>query len=159
MNDHHDMRFDHGEQMPERLRAQASRLLGMTAAQASRLAQDALASVGARRYHFAVLAALEEFGPGSQSALSDRTRIYRSDLVATLNELAEGGYVRRAPDPGDRRRNVITLTEEGRHRLAELDEITADVNERILAPLSAAEREQLFALMRRLNDHLAGGQA
>lgn len=155
MPDPRDLRFDHGEAMPARLRGQASRLLGMTAAGASRLAQSAFASVGAHRWHFAVLAALEEFGPASQSAIADRTRIYRSDLVATLNELAEGGHIERSPDPEDKRRNVITLTDAGRARLAELDRITDGINAAILEPLDPGEREQLFALLRRVNDHLA----
>ncbi|HLU28034.1 MAG TPA: MarR family transcriptional regulator [Glycomyces sp.] len=151
-----DLRFDRGEQMPERFRRQASRLLGMTAAQASRLAQGAFASVGAHRWHFGILAALDESGPGSQARIADRTGIYRSDLVAALNELAAGGYIERSPDPEDKRRNVITMTEAGRARLAELDRVTAEINERILAPLDEAERRRFFALLERVNEHLAG---
>ncbi|WP_026925309.1 MarR family winged helix-turn-helix transcriptional regulator [Glycomyces arizonensis] len=155
MDHGNDLRFDRGEQMPERFRRQTSRLLGMTAAQASRVAQSAFASVGAHRWHYGVLAALDESGPGSQSQIADRTGIYRSDLVATLNELVEGGHIERSPDPSDKRRNIITMTETGRARLAELDRVTAGINEHILAPLDEAERERLFALLRRLNDHLS----
>jgi DNA-binding MarR family transcriptional regulator len=150
-----DLRFDRGERMPARYRRQAARLLGMTAAQTARLAQGAFASVGAHKWHYGVLAALDEFGPGSQAAIADRTGIYRSDLVAALNELAAGGHVERSPDPADKRRNVITMTESGRARLEELDRLTAEVNERILAPLDEAERRRLFALLGRLNEHLA----
>ena len=69
------------------------------------------------------LAALEEFGPDSQSGLSDRTGIYRSDLVATINDLTVRGLVVRTPDPADRRRNAITLTDDGRRHLKQLDEL------------------------------------
>ncbi|MBC3991480.1 MarR family transcriptional regulator [Streptomyces sp. AC563] len=149
-----ETRFDRGDETPERLKGQLSRLVGMTAAQLRRVAGDALGAVGARKDHFVVLASLAEFGPASQAALSDRTRIYKSDLVAVLNDLADGGWVRRAPDPDDRRRNVVTLTDSGERRLAELDRVLADVNERVMAPLDHDERRQLFALLGRVNAHL-----
>ncbi|MQM27330.1 MarR family winged helix-turn-helix transcriptional regulator [Glycomyces albidus] len=152
-----ELRFDRGDQTPERLKRQLSRLLGMTSAQASRVAAEALAPFGAHKAHFVVLAALEEFGPASQASISDRTRIYRSDLVAVLNELAEGGWIVRAPDPDDKRRNVITITDAGRERLAQIEAVLDAVNDRIMAPLGADEREQLFSLLGRVNAHLASG--
>ena len=72
---------------PERLRALPSRLLNLAAGYAQRQVGERLATLGSRKWHYATLAALEEFGPDSQSGLSDRTGIYRSDLVATINEL------------------------------------------------------------------------
>src|SRR5215472_1549877 len=93
-----------------RLRRLPTRLLAMVAMHWDRLVADGLAAEGARRWHFAVLSTLDESGPASQAELSQRTDIYRSDLVSVLNELAGQGHVERAPDPGDRRRNIITLT-------------------------------------------------
>ena len=101
--------------------------------QSNRVAGDALRAVGAHKDHFIVLAALAEFGPASQATLSGRTRVYKSDLVAVLNDLEAGTWIRRAPDPADKRRNVITVTAAGRRRLAELTELLDGVNERILA--------------------------
>ena len=75
--------------------------------------------------------------------------------MAALNELAAGGYIERSPDPEDKRRNIITMTEAGRARLEELDRVTAEINERILAPLDEEERRRFFALLGRLNEHLA----
>ena len=98
------------QQTPARLLAMTSRLLNQTSAHAQRLVGEGLANADARKYHYALLAALDEFGPASQSSLSGRTGIYRSDIVATINELTDRGFVDRAPDPADRRRNVITMT-------------------------------------------------
>lgn len=151
-----ELRFDSGDQTPERLKSQISRLIGMTAGQTRRVANDALNAVGAHKNHFVVLAALAEFGPASQAALSDRARVYKSDLVSVLNELSEGGWIKRAPDPDDKRRNVITMTKSGVKRLAELDRILGGVNDHIMAPLSADERQQFFKLLGRVNAHLAG---
>ena len=154
----HDLRFDHGDETPERLKGQLSRLVGMTAAQTRQVAGDALAAVGAGKDDFVVLAALAELGPASQAALSGRTRIYTSDLVSVLNGLADRGWIRRTPDPADKRRNVITITAGGERRLAELDRVLDGVNDQVMAPLDRDERRQLFALLGRVNAHLADVQ-
>ncbi len=130
-----------------RLRSLPTRLLSLAATRADRQVNEALAAVAARKWHYAVLATLDEFGPASQAELSDRTRIYRSDLVGVVSELAGRGHVERAPDPADRRRNVITLTDGGRRRLLVLDEVVADVEAAVLEPLTAAERAELTRLL------------
>ena len=132
---------------PERLRTLPSRLLNLAAGYAQRMVSDRLATVDARKWHYATLAALAEFGPDSQSGLSDRTGIYRSDLVATINELTARGFVVRAPDPADRRRNAITLTDEGRRHLKRLDGLLADGEAEFLAPLSETDRAELMRLL------------
>ncbi|MFE1318260.1 MarR family winged helix-turn-helix transcriptional regulator [Kitasatospora phosalacinea] len=132
---------------PERLRAIPSRLLAGAAAAADRLVNERLAAEGARKWHFAVLVALAESGPASQSDLSRRTGVYRSDMVAVLNELAEGGHLVREPDPVDRRRNVITLTPAGRDRLHRLDALVTAAQQDLLAPLFPAEQAELVRLL------------
>ena len=158
MENGYDLRFDHGDETPERLKRQLSRLVGMTAAQTRHVAGQALAAAGAGKDDFVVLAALADLGPASQAALATRTRIYTRDLVSVLNALAGHGWIRRAPDPADKRRNVITITGDGERRLAELDRVFARVNDQIMAPLGHDERQQLFALLGRVNAHLADVQ-
>src|SRR6266536_1787407 len=84
---------------PARLRRLPSRLLTQTAMHADRLVNEGMARADDRKWHHAVLAALQEFGPASQAALSRRTGIYRSALVAVINELAGRGLIERATDP------------------------------------------------------------
>jgi MarR family transcriptional regulator, lower aerobic nicotinate degradation pathway regulator len=138
---------------PERLRSRASRLLNMAAGYGQRQVTDKLATLGSRKWHYATLAALEEFGPDSQSGLSARTGIYRSDLVATINELTERELVVRSPDPADGRRNAITLTDEGRRQLERLDALLADAEDEFLAPLSAADRAELIRILQLIVGH------
>ncbi|MEU8007111.1 MarR family transcriptional regulator [Catellatospora sp. NPDC049111] len=135
---------------PSRLTGLPSWLLTQTAAHAGRLVTEGLAGVEARGYHYRVLATLDEYGPASQADLGRRSGIHLSDLVAAINELAERGYVRRSPDPDDRRRNVVTVTDAGRRQLAVLDEQLAAVQQRLLTPLDGAERAQLAALLTKL---------
>ncbi|MEV5730860.1 MarR family winged helix-turn-helix transcriptional regulator [Streptomyces pharetrae] len=138
---------------PARLRGIPSRLLAGASIVADRLVSDRLAAEGAHKWHFAVLVALAEAGAASQAELSRRTGIYRSDMVAVLNELADTGCIRRDPDPVDRRRNVITLTPAGRRRLERLDTLITDAQRELLAPLAPGEREQLTRLLTVLTEH------
>lgn len=136
-----------------RLRTLPSRLLSQAAAHGDRLVSTGLARIGARKWHYAVLATLAEWGPSSQAELSRRTGIYRSDMVAVLNELERDGYAERVPDPDDQRRNVITLTESGTARLRELDVVLTGLQNELLTPLTATQRKQLAALLTKLVDH------
>jgi MarR family transcriptional regulator, lower aerobic nicotinate degradation pathway regulator len=133
-----------------RLPSLPSWLLSQAALHAGRLVADGFAAVGARGYHYRLLATLAEAGPSSQAELGRRSGIHLSDVVAALNELAADGYVVRTPDPGDRRRNVVTLTPAGLARLDVLEAQVGAVQDEVLAPLSVVEREQLTGLLRRL---------
>ncbi|RBQ16674.1 MarR family transcriptional regulator [Spongiactinospora rosea] len=141
------------EPAPIRLRAIPSRLIAGVAIVADRLVSERLAAEGARKWHFAVLAALAEAGAASQAELSGRTGIYRSDMVAVLNELADAACVRREPDPADRRRNVIILTAEGHRRLELLDRLITDAQRDLLAPLTPGQQDELTRLLTVLTDH------
>jgi DNA-binding MarR family transcriptional regulator len=141
------------EQAPAVLRRLPSRLLAQAAGHAERLVSDRLAEIDAHKWHFAVLAALAEHGPGSQSTLSRRTGIYRSDMVAVLNVLAERGFVERTPDSDDRRRNIVTVTEPGLRRLARLGEVLAESQDELLTPLTTADRTHLVQLLTRIVEH------
>lgn len=150
-----DMPDDGAFKTPDRLRRRASRLLSQLTMRSDRLVAEGLARADARKWHYAVLASLQEYGPGSQAELSRRSGIYRSDMVGVLNELAERDLVERAPDPADRRRNVITISPRGRRHLRRLDNVLDDLHDELLAPLSPAERDQFVQLLTRLLDHHA----
>lgn len=128
-------------------------LLSQTAGHSQRLLAEGFSSVGARGYHYRLMATLEEFGPASQAELGRRSGIHLSDMVAALNELAEDSFVERTPDPEDRRRNVISLTAAGVRRLRVLEKRLAECQEELLAPLSQADRKKLTGLLTRLVAH------
>lgn len=132
-----------------------TRLLSLAAIHSDRRVNEELARLNARKWHYAVFATLDEFGPESQAELSSRTGIYRSDLVAVINELADRGLVERAPDPADRRRNLVRLTGPGRRQMLRLDKLLADVEDEVLTPLTSAQRGQLTRLLTTLVNHHA----
>ncbi|HEV7709477.1 MAG TPA: MarR family transcriptional regulator [Asanoa sp.] len=140
------------ETAPARLRGKASWLIGRITLYAHRRIADALASQGAHGHHFAILAALAEFGPASQITIGQRCLIDRSDMAEMVTELVDQGLVVRATDPGDRRRNVISLTTAGRRRFERLDAVLEEAQRDLFAPLAPAEYEQLVNLLGRVFD-------
>ncbi|MET8652486.1 MarR family winged helix-turn-helix transcriptional regulator [Nocardia aurea] len=141
----------------DRLRALPTRLVNQVAIVADRATDRALEHTGSRRHHYALLTTLRAFGPDSQAELGRRTRVDRSDIVAALNDLAERGFVERSPDPGDRRRNIVTMTDSGARHLAELDRRLDTAQDELLAGFSAAERTELVELLTRILDHHSRG--
>ena len=105
---------------------------------------------GLRSYHYRLLAALEQWGPASQADLGRDTGIDRSDVTAALTELEARGFVERRVDPDHRRRNIVTITPQGVHVLLDLDAVVDQIQEDVLAPLTAAQRRQFISLMSRL---------
>ncbi|WP_028477784.1 MarR family winged helix-turn-helix transcriptional regulator [Nocardia sp. CNY236] len=139
-----------------RLRNLPTRLINQAALVANRATERALAPTGSRRYHFALLATLAEFGAASQAELGRHTRIDRSDVVAAVNDLAERDLVARSPDLADRRRNIVTLTVEGARHLDELDARLAGAQDELLAGLTVADRRTLVELLTRIVDAHSG---
>src|ERR1700760_1662897 len=72
------------------------------------------------RADFAVLAALEEYGPLSQADLGRRLGLDRNEISGIVNRLHTAKHVNRKADPRDQRRNLVTLTAAGRRRLDEI---------------------------------------
>ncbi|MEV6070751.1 MarR family transcriptional regulator [Nocardia sp. NPDC052001] len=133
-----------------RLRALPTRLVGQVAILASRATERALEPTGSRRYHYALLATVDETGPLSQAEVGRRTGIDRSDIVAAVNALSDRGYLTRTPDPADRRRNTLTLTAAGRAHLHDLDTRLEAAQTELLPGFTAAERANFVLTLTRI---------
>lgn len=113
---------------------------------------------GLRSYHYRLLAALAEWGPASQADLGRSTGIDRSDVTAALAELESRNLIERTVNPEHKRRNIVTLTPEGREQLRDLDTVLDAIQDELLAPLTATQRRQFITLMSRLLDDSAPTQ-
>lgn len=133
-----------------RVSGQPTWLLSRANARAQGILHEAFAAAGTRPYHYRLLAALEQDGPQSQAQLGRRTAIDRSDVAGALNELADRRVVRREPDPGDARRNIVSLTDAGRAELARLDTVLAAVQADVTSALTRRERDELVRLLAKL---------
>ncbi len=127
-------------------------LLGRAALRSHQSLQERFVRHGIRKWHYAVLAAVDEAGPVTQADISRRLSLDGSDLVGVLNDLVSAGYVTRNPDPANRRRNLVALTEEGAAALREFDVCVVETEDELLATLAPDERKQLVSLLARVLD-------
>lgn len=106
-----------------------------------------------------ILYHLEQDGPLAATDLAAAVRVSHQAIALAGKDLESLGLVDRAPDPADRRRTLLSLTDEGRARLAaERSSGQAWLRTAIREELDAAERATLAAalpLLRRLDsrDH------
>lgn len=135
----------------EHIQSLPSWLAGRVAARGRSLVAEAIAGEGLKLLHHAVLAAVSEYGPVAQADLVRRLGTDAKDMVLLLNHLQETGLVVREPDPRDRRKNAVTVTPTGLRTLERCTELAERANAELLAPLSAAERQQLIALLTRVH--------
>lgn len=138
------------ENAPSRLRALPTWLVAQAAIRGQQIVAEVLTEQDSHRSEYALLAGLDEFGPQSQTELSERSGLDRSDIVRWVDDLVARKLARRSQDPQDRRRNVITLTASGQRRLGTLDRAVRAAQRRLTQGLSAAERQQLVTLLGRL---------
>jgi DNA-binding MarR family transcriptional regulator len=102
---------------------------------------------------FDLLAALRRSGsPYSRrpGELMRATMISSAGMTKRLDRLADAGLVERRPDPDDRRGTLVRLTAAGRRAIDGALPAHVAGEEGLLAPLSAAERRTLDALLRKL---------
>ncbi|WP_283138650.1 MarR family winged helix-turn-helix transcriptional regulator [Rhizohabitans arisaemae] len=126
-------------------------------ARASRLLEGGLKEFfvthGLDAREFEILAALLRSGPGhtmTAGELSSWVMISSAALTNRADRLVEKGLVTRKADPANRRSVLITLTAEGRTRVEGAIEGRLADERRLLAGLTARERDQLAALLRKL---------
>src|SRR5215470_10126568 len=86
----------------------------------------------------------------SQQVIAELMGITPTRMVFLTDELERMGLVERRRNPADRRSHALYLTEAGTAMLAQVGEVTAAHEAAATAGLSAAERDQLTALLQHL---------
>lgn len=94
------------------------------------------------------LAIIEGAGrPLSPTTIAERLIVTTASVTSLLDTLSARGLVERNPDPQDRRKVLVTLTEEGQALVDEfLPEIVA-LQTAVMAGLSETQRTQLLKLL------------
>ncbi|MFI0515030.1 MarR family winged helix-turn-helix transcriptional regulator [Streptomyces sp. WSLK1-5] len=133
------------------IRSLPSWLLGRAAARGRALVAEALATEGMKMWHHVVLSAARDLAPVAQADLGRAVGLDPKDLVGILNDLQSTGLVLRTPDPADRRKNAVTLTDEGARLLKRCEKAARRANDELLAPLATAERAQFMSLLTRIS--------
>jgi MarR family transcriptional regulator for hemolysin len=95
-------------------------------------------------------------GAFTQTQLAGLIGIDKTMMMVTVDELERLGLAERRPSETDRRARIIAVTEAGRHKLAEAQEIIESVQADVLSALPADEREAfLSGLVRLVSGRLA----
>ena len=81
------------------------------------------------------------------SALADALRIAPRSATEVVDALEQRGWVRREPDPTDRRATRLVPTGDGRRLLAQVDDVRRDASQRVLDVLTPAQRRTLHDIL------------
>lgn len=119
--------------------------------------KEVLAKWGIRPLQYVILLLLDA-GGASQQELCAAAGIDSGNMVELLDGLEALGYARRARDPRDRRRYVVSMTEGGQSALAELRPAIEQYTTVFLSPLTELERQQLASMLGKLYITTAEGQ-
>lgn len=88
----------------------------------------------------------------TQAALAKRLNITGPSVVKMVDALESTGLLCRVPCADDRRRYDLTLTDQGRAKLAQIRELIPGYEDEVTCKLSPEERRQLHALLNKMND-------
>src|SRR5262245_34023236 len=106
-----------------------------------RRATEEVLGMNLKRYM--TLSNLQRPGALPQQELCGLMHLDPNNCVLLLNELETAGLIQRVRDPADRRRHIVEITAAGRKAVAQAEQALGAVEEELLGPLSAEERETL----------------
>jgi MarR family transcriptional regulator, transcriptional regulator for hemolysin len=113
---------------------------------------DALASVGLTPALFALLNVIAAREGAIQQELGSALGIDRSTMVSLVDQLEAAQLAQRRPSATDRRAREVAITPKGRRLLQRARRLISQVEDEVLAGLTADERRELLALLRRALD-------
>jgi MarR family transcriptional regulator, temperature-dependent positive regulator of motility len=96
---------------------------------------------------FAALNALYRESNLDQRTLGGRVSLDRSTVAEVVSRLSARGLIRTERDSRDGRRKTIALTTKGTRAVRQLIPRTHAMTARLVAPLDAAQRDQLLRLL------------
>jgi DNA-binding MarR family transcriptional regulator len=133
----------------------SSVLIAQLARGTRRRIEQAVAPLGLRPRELLALQHLRDRGPSAQQTLVELLSVDATNLVAVLNSLEDAGLIGRRRDRADRRRAIIELSPRGARLLADLDRAFRQIDDEVLATLTASERATLNGLLAQAVEHIS----
>ncbi|MBV1902460.1 MAG: MarR family transcriptional regulator [Marinosulfonomonas sp.] len=99
---------------------------------------------------FAAVIKLAEIGECSQNRLGRLTAMDVATIKGVVDRLHKKGFVTLRPDQTDKRRTLISLTQNGVARIDELHRTGASISSDTLDPLSTSERRNFLRLLQKI---------
>jgi MarR family 2-MHQ and catechol resistance regulon transcriptional repressor len=103
-----------------------------------------------------VLGQLRDHGALSPSELGERLIVTRATVTGVVDSLERRGYVRRSPNPSDRRRVIVELTPRGLEVVGQVRTLIHRRERDWMAALTDEELDTFISLLQRIQDHVTG---
>jgi DNA-binding MarR family transcriptional regulator len=116
--------------------------------------QDVLGDLGVAPGQFAPLVMLFEQDGLTQAELCRRINVEQPTMANTLDRMERDGLIKRQPDPKDRRRATVHLTERANEMRNAVMDRARQVSGQAVHRFTIAEQEQLFAMLGRIAENL-----
>lgn len=127
----------------------------ITAHALERSLSQELAPHGITNRQWQVLAWLALEGELCQTELAERMKIEPPTLVRVLDRMEQAGWIRRRDDPADRRKKLITATDEAVPTWTRATTCARQVRERAVNGIEPEEMERLMQAMRSIQQNLS----
>ena len=135
--------MSNGEQPAPELTDSLGYLLKHAHLRLSEQTDKALVPLGIDAKELGILVVIAGPEPLSQQQVAQRLGVDRTTMVAMLDGLEGKGIVSRHPQAGDRRRNVVELTEAGRGTFQSAIKARDGAERGYLSPLGARDAQRL----------------
>jgi DNA-binding MarR family transcriptional regulator len=106
--------------------------------------------------HWFLLFRLYDMPEQAQSELANRYLHDHPNITRLIDALEQRRLIQRMPDPADRRRTLVSLTEEGIRLMEHLLPLVVAERRRIFRGISSAELHTLVTLLRHIERNLTG---
>ncbi len=107
-------------------------------------------SPGLTSPQFGVLSALSDEPGMDQRSLGERISVDRSTIADVVNRLARRDLIAKVRDPNDGRRDVLSLTPEGRRQLGQARTSVDHLRHKVFASFTDHETEEFVRLLQKL---------
>ena len=99
---------------------------------------------------FVTLCAVRDCGPSSLTELVKATAVDQATIRGIVERLKARDLITLEPDPQDRRKVIVGLSESGRQRVQETVPNAAQISELTMSNLNPAERVAVLFLLRKM---------
>lgn len=106
-----------------------------------------------------ILDFLKRNGGSAQKDIAADLHVSPASITVSLKRMEKNGFVSKAADGEDMRRNIIQLTEKGRSALDAFFSVCNALDQKMFGNFSADELKQLNGFMDRLIENLLDGDA
>lgn len=109
--------------------------------------RDMLAKSGISEQKWRILRVVDELGPVEQTGIARAACLLLPSLTRIINAMEKDGLLARMPDSDDRRKSMVSITQEGRALIEEHSAQSRDIFQKIEARFGKEKLDHLLDLL------------